>query len=481
MKTLSVGQVCDTLHQFIEKNIHLENCWITGEISNVRLSNGHCYFILKDAGGQISCICWASYVSRLPFRPENGMSVILHGKLNFYKNGGSLSIIVDDLRLSGTGALYLQLEQLKKKLDAQGFFSPAHKKPKPEEINTIGIVTGKTTAALQDALKTIRTRWPMLKVKVFDTPVQGEQAPEKIVRALEKADQDHLDAILLIRGGGSFEDLFCFNDERIVKALYNMKTYTVTGIGHEIDTSLADLVADHHSLTPTAAAQWVTPDQREVKTRLDTLQQTLIREIRTWFSRQAQELMYLQGSSPLANPKRYLDEKKARVETASVALMGRFHERFAFWSHDLDRLSRDLQNNGQNYASGQDKRLSRISSALLIESPRAQIQSEKATLLSNRKAIEQSMTWRIEQSAQKLDSLSSMLDALSWQKTLERGFSIVTRNGKPVKDVNSLSVDDSLNIRFAKGSALARVESTSEDTGEEGKDSNSEPEIPAFL
>ncbi len=481
MKTLSVSQVCQTLHQYIEKNIHLENCWITGEISNVRLSNGHCYFILKDAGAQLNCICWASIVSRLPFRPENGMSVILHGKLNFYKNGGSLSVIIDDLRLSGTGELYLQLEKLKKQLDEQGYFAASHKKPKPEEINTIGIVTGKTTAALQDALKTIRTRWPMLKVKIYDTLVQGEQAPAKIVSALEQADQDGLAAVLLIRGGGSFEDLFCFNDERIVKALYNMKTYTVTGIGHEIDTSLADLVADHHSLTPTAAAQWVTPDQREVKARLDTLEQTLIREIKTWFNAQAQQLMYLQGSSPLANPKRYIQEKKSRLETASVTLMGRFNERFSFWNHDLERLNHDLFTNGQNYMSRQDKRISQLSNSLLVHSPRAQIQTEKGMVSAWSQSMEQAMNYRLAQSRQKLDGLESTLQALSWEKTLERGFAIVSHKGTPIKDARTLAAGESIALTFAIGTAKARVESVGSSSPADPNPTDNEPEIPTFF
>lgn len=275
MLQIKVSVLVNKVNAFLSSHVKLDQALVSGELSNVKYINGHCYFDLKDDQGQLSCTLWKSNAAKLGFTLEDGMAVLVHGKLAVYEKRGQLQLSVDYVQRDGIGALAIELEKRRQYFEKLGYFNPAIKKPRPQEINRIGVVTGRTTAALQDVLKTVRNRWPMLRVHLFEAPVQGVDAPAKIVKALQQADQAGMDAILLVRGGGSFEDRFCFNDPAIVEALHVMKTYTVTGIGHEVDSSLADFTADHYAFTPTAAAQWVTPDQYEVRQTLQSFEQQL--------------------------------------------------------------------------------------------------------------------------------------------------------------------------------------------------------------
>lgn len=374
LTVVKVSDLVSRVNTFLQKCVNLSGCMIEGELSNVRNVRGHYYFDLKDDKGQISCVMWVSHTYGLDFKPENGLSVLCAGSIAVYEARGALQLVVTDMRQTGIGALYIELEKRRKKLQAEGYFEASHKKQKPAWIESIGLVTGNNTAALEDVKKTIFTRWPMLKVTLYPALVQGANAPAEIAAALKKADTAGHDAILLVRGGGGIEDLFCFNDEEIVKTLYGMKTYTVTGIGHEIDTTLADLAADHRAVTPTAAAQWVTPDQRQVRADILNARKQMIHLAKNLFARASQNYLNLQSAPVLASPQNWILSRKQNAEVLIASLKRLELSYFQAKSSELNNMEQALKNAGKEYEAFQKNALNNLASSLLIHSPKAGMQ-----------------------------------------------------------------------------------------------------------
>lgn len=457
MQTLKVGELVVKVKAYIQRGVNLSGAYISGELSNVKYVNGHCYFDLKDDQGQLSCTLWKTQAAKAGFLLEDGLAVLVHGTLNVYEKRGTLQLNVDHIEPAGLGVLYLEFEKRKQQLAAEGCFAPWRKKPKPAEINSIAIVTGKTTAALQDALKTIKARWPMLQVKFFNAPVQGQDAPPKIIKALQEADNAGVDAVLLIRGGGSFEDLFCFNDPGIVHALNAMKTYTVTGIGHEIDTSLADLAADHRAVTPTAAAQWVTLDQQEVKARLAALEQQLMQAARTVFDTNSQRLMYLQASPALSNPQGWIDARKNRQQILFQQLVRLSSARFHGVENQLTFLKGSLIQSMNDHMINTERKIQGLSNQMMIHSPMSQLKLSRLQAARMEQSLQTLVSHRLAASTNQLDKLAAMLHALSPQAVLERGYAIVSLEGKPLKAAAALKLHDEVQVQFAQGFVKAAI------------------------
>lgn len=254
------------LRQKLETDYRLQDLWVTGEVSNLsRPSSGHMYFSLKDEEATIRCVMWRHLVSRLLQAPEVGDSVEVHGHISIYETGGTLQLYADDVRPVGEGALFQAFIRLKNQLEAEGLFDPERKQGLPLWPHRIGVVTSPAAAAFQDVLNVLRRRYPMAEVILSPTTVQGEQAPAEIALALERINQvSKPDVILLVRGGGSMEDLWCFNDERVVRAVAESEAPVVSGIGHENDLILTDFAADKRAPTPSAAAEVATPDRAEL-------------------------------------------------------------------------------------------------------------------------------------------------------------------------------------------------------------------------
>ncbi|MFQ5409930.1 MAG: exodeoxyribonuclease VII large subunit, partial [Anaerolineales bacterium] len=229
------------------------------------------YFTLKDEQAALRCVMWRNQVARLPYEPQDGDRVVVRGQVSVYEASGQYQLYAAELRLAGVGDLYQQFEALKEKLDAEGLFDPKHKQPLPAWPTRIALVTSPTGAAIRDMLHVIGRRWPSAEVIIVPTTVQGAAAPAEIVAALDSAHALTLDVILLARGGGSIEDLWAFNDESVARAIFGAKTPIVSGVGHETDFTIADFVADVRAPTPSAAAEIATPDQREVRQRIDSL------------------------------------------------------------------------------------------------------------------------------------------------------------------------------------------------------------------
>ena len=275
-RPLTVRELARYLSGRINNDPNLKQITIEGEISNFTLhQSGHIYFSLKEEDTSIRAVLFRGYRQNLDFLPANGMKVIVVGDVNIYEKTNNIQIYVQRMFQSGLGDIYLQFEQLKAKLSKEGLFDPIHKKAIPSYPSSIGVVTSPTGAALQDLRNVISRRYPLVDITVYPTTVQGESAASDIITSLKKADEGHHDTILLIRGGGSVEDLYVFNNESIARTIFSMNTPVVTGIGHEIDFTIADFVADLRAPTPSAAAEVSVPDIKDIMTYLMEAETTL--------------------------------------------------------------------------------------------------------------------------------------------------------------------------------------------------------------
>ncbi len=271
---MTVSEATARVKARIESDPALSDVRITGEISNlVRPASGHVYFTLKDAGAQIKCVMWRSAAARLrSYTPRNGDAVVARGKVSVYERDGAYQLYVEALATSGVGDLYAEFERLKEKLSAEGLFDPARKRPLPDFPRVLGVVTSPTAAAFQDIQNVLRRRYPLIDVLLAPTLVQGAEAPAQIVRAIERLNLSGLcDVILVARGGGSLEELWAFNDERVARAIVASDAPVVSGVGHEIDFTLADFAADVRAPTPSAAAELITPDGDALRQVVDAM------------------------------------------------------------------------------------------------------------------------------------------------------------------------------------------------------------------
>ncbi len=301
----SVSDLTRYLRQILENDRQLQDIWVLGEVSNFsRPSSGHIYFTLKDEASSLRCVMWRTAVVRQAFIPREGDAVEVHGSLGIYEVSGTYQLYADHIRPTGEGILYQEFLRLKARLEAEGVFDPARKRPIPRWPRRIGIVTSPTGAALRDMLNTIRRRYPLVEVILAPTPVQGEDAPAGIVAAVKALNRlVEPDVILLARGGGSIEDLWAFNDERVARAITDSRSPVISGVGHETDFTIADFAADLRAPTPTAAAELATPDQADLRQGLQDVRQRLERAT---------------GAS-LALPRWKLNEMESRLSMVSPA------------------------------------------------------------------------------------------------------------------------------------------------------------------
>jgi exodeoxyribonuclease VII large subunit len=259
-QTFTVSKLTFHLRKLLEEDEVLQDVWVQGEISNLsRPASGHVYFTLKDANASLKCVMWKTSAARLNLSLRDGMEVEVHGRIGVYEPQGQYQLYADQIRPVGEGALYQEFLRLKSMLEAEGLFDPERKRPIPEFPKRIGIVTSATGAALRDMLNTLRRRLPLVEVLLAPSPVQGTEAPPALVKAIQSLNRQQPDVILIARGGGSIEDLWAFNDERVVRAVTASSVPVISGVGHETDFTLCDFAADLRAPTPTAAAELATP------------------------------------------------------------------------------------------------------------------------------------------------------------------------------------------------------------------------------
>lgn len=313
---LSITQLNEYIRSRLENDPQLNQVAVRGEISNYKLyPSGHHYFTLKDEGGALKCVMFKGNAFRLRFRPENGMKVIAMGKVSVYPRDGAYQLYCTAMAMDGVGDLYAAFEQLKKKLAAQGLFDPAHKKPLPVFPGTIGIVTSSAGAAVHDMLRILRKRYPLVKIRLLPVRVQGAEAPGEIAAAIRYANHYNLCDLLIVgRGGGSMEDLWAFNDERVAWAIYESRIPVISAVGHEPDVTISDYVADLRAATPSNAAELAVPDQEALLQELDEKSAAMTAALLRQLKNARQHLTVLSGSPALQSPEGYLRQREKSLE-----------------------------------------------------------------------------------------------------------------------------------------------------------------------
>ena len=334
----SVSDLTTYIRELFEIDYRLQDVEVSGEISNfTQARSGHLYFTLKDAGAQLKCVMWRTAAERLRFSPGDGDAVVAAGRISVYEAGGNYQLYATGLQPAGRGDLALAFEQLKERLSDEGLFDPEHKKAIPVVPKKIGIVTSADAAALRDILNVLNRRYPLVSVLIAPTLVQGADAPPQIVRALQWLDgRSDIDTIIVARGGGSVEDLWAFNDERVVRAIFAATHPIITGVGHEVDFTIADFVADQRAPTPSAAAEIAVPDIEEIRPLLRGLQMALTSEFQGLVQHKQWQVQSLVRTLASLSPQARLDNNRQRVDM----LTGRLERSI---STRLDRASSQLK------------------------------------------------------------------------------------------------------------------------------------------
>ncbi len=347
-QVLSVGQINDYIKNKLDGDPGLRNIAIRGELSNYKVyPSGHHYFTIKDGAGAMKCVMFKSAAQRLRFRPENGMQVIAMGSVTVYVRDGVYQLYCTGMVMDGVGDLYAAFEQLKAKLSAQGLFDPAHKKPLPKLPGTIGIITSSAGAAVHDMLRILRKRYPLTRVKLLPVRVQGAEAPAEIAGAIWYANQHNLADLLIVgRGGGSIEDLWAFNDELVVRAIYESKIPVISAVGHEPDVTISDFVADLRAATPSNAAELAVPDQDALRQTLDDMHSAMAVAMQTKIDRAGERLQNLSNRPVLKSPlasfesrRRALELLENRLVSAQSGNVARSRQRFVAQVGKLDAMS----------------------------------------------------------------------------------------------------------------------------------------------
>jgi len=347
-KVLSITQVNEYIRAKMDRDPLLCEIDVRGEISNYKVyPSGHHYFTLKDEGGALKCVMFKSSAYRIRFRPENGMKVIAMGKISVYPRDGAYQLYCSAMTVDGVGDLYAAFEQLKTKLAAQGLFDPSHKKELPRYPGTIGIVTSSAGAAIHDMLRILRKRYPLTQVRLLPVRVQGVEAPQEIVAAIRYANHYQLCDLLIVgRGGGSIEDLWAFNDERVAYAIYESRIPVISAVGHEPDVTISDFVADLRAATPSNAAELAVPDQDALRQTLDSMSSAMVTALSRQVKSARQHLNVLSASQALRSPTGYLDQKRKNVEmlknrllSAQIQGVERKKRRYVELTAKLDAMS----------------------------------------------------------------------------------------------------------------------------------------------
>ena len=434
---LSVSQLNQMVKELLESN--LPPLWVEGEISNfARPASGHMYLSLKDEDCQVRTVMFRNRNMLLDFKPENGSHVIAKVRIGFYEARGEFQLIVDRMEEVGDGQLQQKFERLKQKLAAEGLFDEHLKQELPELPQRIGIITSATGAAVQDVLSVLQRRFPAIPVAIYPVPVQGDGAAVKIAKAIQTAsEQQYCDVLLLVRGGGSLEDLWSFNEEIVARAIFDCEIPIVSGVGHETDITIADFAADVRAPTPSAAAELVTPDQYSYLQSFDYYAERLQQLMQQRLEQLDQKLGWLQKRLQQQHPQSQLSQSHIRRQQLC-------HRLLLQWKNTLTTkktaLKLDLLSLQQQHPS------------VLIDKQRQQLK----TLVNQ---VKQQAAQQLQIKQQLLASHARTLNAYSPLQTLSRGYAIVnkTDSDQNILSVEQLAIDDELKIRFHSGTVYSSI------------------------
>ena len=420
----------------------LNTVWLTGEVSNfIAASSGHWYLSLKDAKSQVKCAMFKGSNRRVRLgtgaKPSNGQQVLVRAKVSLYEPRGDFQLIIEHMEDAGAGMLRQQFEQLKNKLNAQGLFDLSHKKAIPTHINCVGIVTSPTGAAVKDILTVLKRRNPNIKAIIYPALVQGDYAQGDICHAIERANsRQECDVLIVGRGGGSLEDLWPFNEESVVRAIYQSNLPVISAVGHEIDTTLSDYVADLRAATPSAAAELVSSDSSELLNRVVILKQRLIKTQQVKLAHLGNERNYLQHRLSQVHPEQQLQLQQQKADELAL------------------RLKQAMK---RNIVQCQAKP-AQLSQRLLQQSPEKMIQAQEGKTQQNRQRISQAMQNTLQHKSENFVHLIEQLQLISPLATIARGYS-VTRNNRNtvITKVAQVSKDEEISVQLTDGSINARV------------------------
>lgn len=433
---LTVSALNRYLKAKIDSDEQLQKILIKGEVSNFKHhSSGHLYFTLKDETSRINAVMFASKARKLPFELENGMKVLIQASVSVYDVAGTYQLYVDNIEQDGLGNLYLRYEQLKKTLALEGLFDQEHKQEIPKFPSKIAVLSAYPSAALADIVRTIKLRFPVVRVIVFPIPVQGKGAYLHIIKTLNYVDSLGFNTIIIARGGGSLEDLWNFNEEALARAIYNCKTPIISGVGHEIDYTICDFVADCRCATPTAAGIKATPDLVELKQNVNNINYTLNTLMKQKITLNKQMLNKLNSFYLFKNPNKLFEDKKVKIDYLSDRLKDIFTYNLNLQSNKAKNLIQTFNHQANLFTLEQKNHLNLIN-----------------------QTMEQLMKQKIKYEKEKLYYTLSKLNTLSPLKVLERGYAIVLKEDNVVLTANELKTGDKIKIKMKDGSKNAIIE-----------------------
>lgn len=414
IKYVTISDLNRYIKAKFDMDTHLNRVYLKGEISNFKHhTRGHFYFTLKDENSRIAAVMFASSAKSVAFEPEDGMKVLVSGRIALYEATGSYQIYVDSMELDGIGNLYLEFERLKKELAKEGLFNKEHKRPIPRFPKKIGIITAPTGAAIRDILSTIKRRYPICETILFPALVQGTGAKESIVKQLNKAQEYDLDVIICGRGGGSIEDLWAFNEEIVARAIYNSKIPVISAVGHEIDFTIADYVADLRAPTPTGAAEMAVPNLVDLKSLIEQYKIRANEAVTNIIKKNRIKLESLQNSFVLKNPLSLYEIKEQKLDSY------------------IDYLNQYMANKLNHAKLMYEK----VINNKILKSPQSMFDKKK----------------------HQYELLLKTIEVLNPMKLLSSGYSIVKSNGKVIKNSHDVNLDDVVDIELSEGKLKCSV------------------------
>ncbi len=411
--SLTVTDINNYIKNIVDGDFFLSNVTLKGEISNLKFhTRGHLYFSLKDENSKINAVMFNYKNLGLNFIPKDGMNVIVKGKVSVFTTGGSYQITVSNMKEDGIGNLYLLFEELKRRLQKEGLFSPEHKKKLPRIPKKVGVITASTGAAVKDIISTINRRFPLTEIILFPTLVQGVGAKENIVKMINEANESDVDVIILGRGGGSIEDLWAFNEEIVARAIYNSTKPIVSAVGHEIDFTISDFVSDMRAPTPTGAAELVVPSKVEIQSYLNDYKGRIISVINKKIKSYTDTFSKLKSTYILKNP-------------------------ISMYEIDEQKL---------------DNMLEKLGSIMTYK-----LEREKSKLNNLSKMISPNMLNRLDKEKIKLENIETKLNLLNPENILKKGYSLTLVEGKIVKSINSVKKGSIIDTKFSDGIIKSEV------------------------
>lgn len=411
--SLTVTDINNYIKNIVDGDFFLSNVTLKGEISNLKFhTRGHLYFSLKDENSKINAVMFNYKNLGLNFIPKDGMNVIVKGKVSVFTTGGSYQITVSNMKEDGIGNLYILFEELKRRLEREGLFSPEHKKKLPRIPKKVGVITASTGAAVKDIISTINRRFPLTEIILFPTLVQGVGAKENIVKMINEANKSDVDVIILGRGGGSIEDLWAFNEEIVARAIYNSNKPIVSAVGHEIDFTISDFVSDMRAPTPTGAAELVVPSKVEIQSYLNDYKGRIISVINKKIKSYTDTFSKLKNTYILKNP-------------------------ISMYEIDEQKL---------------DNMLEKLGSIMTYK-----LEREKSKLNNLSKMISPNMLNRLDKEKIKLENIETKLNLLNPENILKKGYSLTLVEGKIVKSINSVKKGSIIDTKFSDGIIKSEV------------------------